>query len=707
MLLASALLALPCAAQPQLALEIQWTNYQPFYDPGGRGMLVLDLEGDGQNEAIVSGQTSTSFGFNDHSFMATLRHRGGEFRQTHAHLLRPGQTFNGKLQALPVPPAAPGRIVASLFEENNIWLSSDDIHELVVFEGPGFRRIQEIALAKEFRLMGVADIDADGDYEVLGQSERYPQIRDLETGAVVWTGLERDQSLGAGQLDSDPALEIIVSGAEGTVLDGASGMVQWSYPNGFVGQPVVGDFDGNSETLEFLIIHPWGPTVLFTATPTFSPVSDFDTGQVQSFVVFDVDGNGSDELVFGSAQAGQLVIAYQPFDWTNPVFSHQQYESGVQGLAVGELDGDPAPEVIFGSGSTSTGPDLLEIFDSATNLSQFSEIDVRGPHSNLLVADIEQDGSPEIVYASIETGSGFRGHRISIADAATGQVLRERTLEWRAIGSTAGPQLVALQLDDDAALEIVVASATGYSSAVRVLDGSSLSDHWASADGANYGGPIDALSSMYFNGDDVPDVVTASGGRIIVWSGIDGTILWRSVPFGQARPDTNIAIANIDEDPALEIVVQNEAGLIAVDAASRLLEWQFVSEDPLIWLQIEGAGPACRLVVYEPRRLSRRHCGTRTVDTIRNYAVPNAQFVRPVTDSTGDLVFTDGERVMIQRLESILSSTEAFGVSLGFNNRGVVTRMHGQLNVFLGDSLAVRRLGPNAFYVFASGFEQN
>ena len=70
----------------------------------------------------------------------------------------------------------------------------------------------------------------------------------LTSGAQLWSapvGTSYYASLHVAQLDADPALEIVLSGMPGTIVDGATRATEWAYKDGFAQLLEHGRFGGS------------------------------------------------------------------------------------------------------------------------------------------------------------------------------------------------------------------------------------------------------------------------------------------------------------------------------------------------------------------------------------------------------------------------------------------------------------------------------
>lgn len=703
MRLVTCLAGIMLAAPTFGASERSWSIIPGFYQPGGAGIEVLDLDGDGTHEAVISGTSDGGFGQGGARFLAVLEQVAGDLEITGVARLGSGESFSGDLRRVPGTEGA---------ERFAVPLLSNGQRVLAVYAGDVPARVAEIQLPANFHLDGIADVDGDGALEIYGRraassylGEGHPEVRDFASGALEWAEPTRTTgALGAGQLDADPALELVFGATNsgdgsGYVLDGATHVIQWSYADGFRGTPVFGNFDTQPSTREFAIVEPWGTTRVFVTSPFFSPLSDYTTGEVQAIAVRDVDGDAVDEIIVGEGQWGSI-IAYKPTTWAK-TFEQHNPEHGVSAIALGQLDSDPNLEVVFGAGLTSSGTDLLQVFDAGFGTVQFSRIDTAGPHSATLVADLDGDGRRELVWATRYSDSGYRGPNLVVADAESGFELRRLNSVLDPWGGNPGTQLLAANLDADPALEIVVGSGQLYSGSVRVLDGVTLQEQWVvTLSGVDV---VTGLVAIDGNADAVPDIALAAQGRVIVLNGVDGSELWRSVSVTPAANQT-VALGEVDSDPAPEILFSVGNSLYVIDTVTRLFERSIAHGAPILSAATEGSGDACRIIVYEATRLVRRRCDTGTIDSLREYGV-TALMVRPLSDSVGSLVLSDGTQLKLLQDGVVVEESEPVGPELGWNNFGTVQVTDEGIEVYTGDLIATHRFVLAKTRVMRDGFE--
>lgn len=690
-----AALTLGCGCNLAFAqlIDPKWVICPGFDSPAQHGAVILDLDGDGHNEAVVSGSVPGS-----KDFLVILQSRNGALRITRRIQLPSDGGFIGKVQALPPTSGGEARLAVVTYSPTGNILST--------FSGIDLQWNGDVPVPSGFTIDQFADVDADGTLEALGTlSLGQPMVLDVTTGTVEWEeAATQNSQIGAGQLDQDPALEIVIGNSgnaiPGRILDGATYVEEWTYPNGFHGSPVFGNFDGDSSTPEFAIIEPQGFTRVFASSPAFAPISDHETGYVDAFLAQDLNADGITDLTFGQGSSGG-VIAYSPDTWAT-LFEHVNPENDVTELAAGQLDADVGLEVLFGMGSNTSSTDRLRVFDWQTDAIEFDQIAEDGPHSSVLVDDLDGDGSKEVVAAGFP--NQFSGAKLRVADAETGEVLRSIDNLQGPWAANYGSQLLSANLDSDAQREILVSQGMGYAAVLQALDSTTLQEQWEFSESLG-SGPFSALALVDANHDAFPDIVGTMGQDVVVINGADGYLLWRYDDLGTFNTGASIIVANYDNDSATEILASDNGVVFVLDAESHLLEGQFSTATPVIGMSVEGEGGSCRLVLYFKSKLERRRCDTNAVDSTRAYSVGPVNFVRAVQDSTGPLVLADDQKVMLQDGSSIVATSSDIGSDLGWNNYGAVLRDGSLISVVVGGMASIQRVELRGDFIFQHGFE--
>lgn len=158
----------------------------------------------------------------------------------------------------------------------------------------------------------VDDVDADGSVEVVVGTRAGPAILS-STGRIEWSGENGATYLAVGQVDDDPAREIVTS-ADGSLqaIDGATRERQWQLSmdeNARLRTVTDVDDDG---TVELFVGLTNGTAVTIDAgtgaREWTTTVSSADNGVLSSPVLADVDGEGTREVVTVSRDGTVAVL---------------------------------------------------------------------------------------------------------------------------------------------------------------------------------------------------------------------------------------------------------------------------------------------------------------------------------------------------------------------------------------------------------------
>ena len=343
----------------------------------------------------------------------------------------------------------------------NVLVSTYTGSSLVLLEGDTGAEVWSVSGMYAFAESAIADVDGDGDNEVVTfNSSRQVVVLD-GTGAVEWTSTSATSltypMLTVADLDGDGVPEVITNSYS---YDGASGaqLASFSAPSGipYFG-PSVGDIDLDGEqeivignqvyspdgTLEWtssvagsyghwtaivdvdgdpegevlmvgggqVVVHDHDGTVLYSTTTS-------DASRPGPICVADFDGDGTVEAAWGSNN----VFSVYELDATQVWSMAVNDSSGLAGCSAYDFDGDGVYEALFAD------QDTFRVFDGATGTVQFSQA---GHSSGTLfeypaVADVDADGSAEILYVSNFFSSGW----------GTLTVIGHNAGEWPRSGST-------------------------------------------------------------------------------------------------------------------------------------------------------------------------------------------------------------------------------------------------------------------------------
>lgn len=239
----------------------------------------------------------------------------------------------------------------------------------------------------------------------------------------------------------------------------------------------------------------------------------------------DVDGNGHENVLLGTAWGGRTAFALDTLagaeQWRYDTYL--EADSGwVYSLCeISDVTGDGVPEVAFGSGSFNDRVHLVDGASSGQATVRWSWYAGDAVYSLRNLGDVNGDGSDDVLAA---VGDNV-DHLVCLEGDATspaGNVL------WTyAPGHTVFACGVLPDITGDGVNEALAVLWVTGGSAIRCLNGATGSLVWFDTTIAEYGMMVDPLGDV--TGDGIPDVVVGSWENAVsVLDGGDGTLVWKT-----------------------------------------------------------------------------------------------------------------------------------------------------------------------------------
>jgi tRNA A-37 threonylcarbamoyl transferase component Bud32 len=324
--------------------------------------------------------------------------------------------------------------------------------------------------------------------------------------------------------------------------------------------------------------------------------------------VVDVDGDGVLDVVGtgkgDTTSQGKAIICALDRSGILKWQALGDYEEAVD-LAYGDVDGDGDADVVASVGTYPWGGGQVILLDGATGNRVWTQSLGRGHSQGIDARDVDGDGDMEVAVESYD-------NEVFLLDGATGGILWSRPKGYH------GRDVIIEDVDNDEVPEIVsvVANATAYGPDGGQEWTSDRGGDLVSAADVNGDGQTEVIFSSVFegdlhvvkgstgeelwsrtrsgiyavgdvNGDGVDDIVAAT----IRFYGIeppyavdavDGSnnLLWR-YPMDSIFNEGGfgLAMANLDADPALEVLVANGAQLLALDTGGRTLSADTLADE--------------------------------------------------------------------------------------------------------------------------------
>lgn len=694
MIVRLSLLAALCMMSTGAAADtLRWEHLPGLTLAGVLGMQSGDVDGDGYDEVVLTTTSSA----NEHT-LAVVGRVGNDIA------LR---------QILQLPGSLTGRITVADIDGTArvlVPMQLEDDYAVIEFGGAPLRELRRLTLPLFTSPVAVADIDADGDLDILAFQATFPYaenpvaLLDYDTGATLWT--DSAMAFGAAivaQLDDDPALEIVVPGGPGRVFDGATRLPEWSFPAGFQSSLVSGEFDDTRPGPEFAATSfDYGGTLTLFSTSPYSPLRETTMEfQPGGAVTDDIDGDGRDDILL-IARNAHGVHVYTPSSEELGLIPTPDMQAWR--LATGNVTGTPAPELIVATAQSYETPDALRVVDPASGETLLAVPETIGPYAALAVGDFDADGQAEVLHA-LDGRHEDPALRRSLCQLDLRTGAEERCIGMQMGQTAAWVAPVPGRFNDAAGTDLAVVHTT----AVRAIDGPTGGLLWMVEPGAPDYEEFSAIVALRFD-DDAFDDVAVLGRRIHVLDGRTGADLWRSVELDQEvfGAEKTLTLANVDADPAPEIIATTGHAVYVFDTQTRLLDWSLTPDTEIGRFVTWGSGDACRFALYHPSgSLQTYHCSDRTPDGPAREFPENANFLR-VLDAAGKHVLaTSAGRVLtIAEDDSVRVWATDLGPRLGNNNSGAIVPLGGdRYDLVVGSDLRVARVAIHIDLVFEDAFE--
>lgn len=645
---------------------LEWTRGTFGTGIGAMGLHVVDLDGNGANDIVA---TASAAGFGANSFWYVLHRTTSGYEQSW----------------ISAPYSAP---ITSLIVGDADGDSDPDVmigygNKIEKRDGQTLSVIGTITTtASTIRGLTMADVDSDGNLEFLFcDSSKFFEY-DVISGQLEYSNASfAGYDVAVGQVDQDSTLEIVVSGNSGGytgyVLDGVTHAVEWTYPMGFGSYVRAGDIDDDGMD-EIVAGESWYRITIHDAdlqSPKYEIPTDLDVDAVR---LFDVENDGSLEIVYGDGQWGAVYVhdgASGALKWqvSNP-------EHGVTDVSVGDTDGDGVNELLWGAGFSSSGPDYLYVADCESHEREWQSQDVSGPFYGFDYGDVDDDGAVEFLYSSFESDSGYGDGLWFVHDGATKQ------LEYSS-GETTGVNWTGLwrirhaNIDADDQAEIFITSSSTYDGKLICYDGITHSEQFRSSlpSGLTFrslvladvdsDGQIEAVGAPYREHTGAP------GTYLYVFNTVNGAEEWHSVQLGSYWASlTYLRVGNVDADPQMEMVVGEAGGALWVyDGVTHVQEAGTVDLDLTALELADRNGDGIMEIIAGSSNGALRviHPDTGAiVETVYQYSGQiDGLAVRDVTfDGTADYIFALNNKIKIQdgsAPESTIWSSETLGTGVG------------------------------------------
>ncbi|MBN8728528.1 MAG: hypothetical protein J0H15_12625 [Xanthomonadales bacterium] len=678
---------------------LAWESYPMPAEPGFSGIVIGDFDGDGRREAVIGGIIPVLGRTGGPTVLATI---GGEQSEARVRSVSmpPGLDLHADSMLLFKGNGGPDRILA-------IANIAGEGVRIVLLGGIPLKVEKLLALPapyQPYRLHAVADVDADGHPEIVasvwapGVGSR-PAIIDASSGALLWMGDMAAEHVGVAQLDADPALELIISGTPGQIVDGATKAIEWSWAGGFPGWVLAGRFDAGPR--QSFAASVGNALQVFRGEP-YGPVFEFPLASGMSYMrVVEADVGGAVEI------ASQDYRGVRFFDPLSGVLT-REVAAGADGMfEIGAIGGDAEPLLVnrarnpcpFHDGAIAKhvayGKYLqLTRLDDGTCRRWLGN---HGSHAAVARGALDGLGSDLVVSYS-------QADVLSVYDARAGTRLRFRN-EVFSFGGGSDRVHMVLAARSGGASSIVLANDPGVPVAV---DPVSLEIRWRAWDPDR---TVSDMSAIDVDGDGADEIVFATkDAKVVILDGESGATIRESAAGEAWSWPRLLAFHDAQGQPrALVSAGQNEQQVDLFDLATaspiRRID---AATAPVIGLRQWGQGPACRIAMLDAvGGISVRDCEA-LLELHRRQAPAGTVFVREA-DPEGNafIVAADEHLYALDADGTSRQISTALGPDLGAGNAGDVRQLAGKdrWQVTIGSDVLVslQYVAPDP--LFASGFE--
>jgi hypothetical protein len=381
--------------------------------------------------------------------------------------------------------------------------------------------------------MALRDLDGDDKAEVVLSSATHLRVL-TGSGDFRWELDVGGEDVTVGQMDADPSLEIALSSR--SVVDADSRSVQWTWPPWVAGMFDVESVDMDGDGMDELIAAPHSGVVFAWDVDTESfkwslPLAEFEPS-ISAIRLANLDEDPALELLVSQSSLSKLDVYDTKTltrEWT--LTTDDGIAGGISYVGIGKLRTGRGTKLVFGSGLHSTGEDHLYVVDLETRSIEWRTLHLDGPFIGSELGDVDGDGRPELVFASRTSNARYDPGRVVVLDATTHAVraIAPPNIEYLGIHD-----LRLRNVDDDAALEILVATDHFSAGVIRIYDfdgeTNSFSESWTNLDRPD--GPLTSVEVADLDADGDLEVIAGAWGAVHVFDLASGSEEWQASDLG-------------------------------------------------------------------------------------------------------------------------------------------------------------------------------
>jgi hypothetical protein len=603
------------------------------------------------------------------------------------------------------------------------WTDADGAHLLYTrgdsfseYSGWPLTLVRQVQIGSNEQLSDarVADVDNDGVFELIATSNYTNQaVRaySLTSGALLWevpNPATYNASLHVAQLDADPALEIVITGIPGAIIDGATHAIEWQYKDGLGPFVEHGRFGGSTPRFASL-----GYRLTMFQSQPWSPLWDLDNLNARSSAVADVDNDQIDELIVAS---DNFPYSIQIMDVVSQTTRASFPEDNAVQVATADFDGDPDKEIAIGKNSYyyQAPASNLRVINATTGAEEYA-IPTLAPGPYMAGGFIANGNTMDLVFGSgsgsnspgtitrMDSGNGAIRWRTAANDQ-TLNLVRTRNIQVTSMAGHSQPVVLAAGAGNTYSYNQIVALNSSDGSVLWTINStnSALPDNVS----------INGMAAVDLDGDALADSILActSEPRLRLFSAADRSQIWSSVAMaGDCR-----GVMQLSGNGSTQLVAVLSNGLRAYDSQTHLLSWSLPFANGLTAatnLAQGVAGPELALL-SDYSTIVFYNAETRGFLRELDYQdlYPVQALIQPTGASIHDLVVSmNGKLFVVDGASGARSAgTAALGFNTGqFNQLATYNDADGSVLIGAGSEVAVAtyRLNGLSDAIFTNGFE--
>jgi hypothetical protein len=556
-------------AQSRFSIETKWTFSALGEDLGLPGIVAEDIDKNGRVELVLTSSREGA-GFTTRGYFSVVEYNPVYGRYDSKYTSPLFFSAIASLRSFDIDGDGNRELLAG-FVNGDIRIFDNQYREIRFTRTSGDNSI--------FNSGGISSIDF-GDIDNDGQNNIVATNGDSTYIYNTTMQLVRKFKLAGGRvvlanIDQDAALETIYSSGRVVQMSSTQTVTEFKFFPYSYSPTRVRVADMNSDGILDIIYNSRDSVHMVSGVQKrkFRSIvknQNWSSSDVSDFQLYDYTLDGVPDVFVGNDQFDVLYV----YDGQTTLFDYDIQDpkrNGVDALAIAALDDQAGPEIIWTSGAHCSCSDHLFVYDMGSKQMKWMSRNVTQGFQAFDFGNINSTVAGdhlELVVGSYGTYTNYYEENfLSTFDLNTKRILQESNGKLPGIYADNPTALEIADLDNDGKGEILAGHESTYSSAtVGVYNENYEFQRSFAVDGMSY---IADLEVTDVNSDGHKELIVTSGTNvagsthpdewqnyIYLFDAQTGVQLWRSAQLaGMFSRFGNIRVANIDEDPAKEIVI--------------------------------------------------------------------------------------------------------------------------------------------------------